>query len=442
MARSFVFLLFLTSRVFAAPVAEVDLLGVETDLDVLQRVYGSTGTGRFGVPVAGGFDLDGDGHNDYAFAAMTADPMGRNDAGIVYLVFGDGTISGAIDTTGSQSRVLPILGAGAGENAGSEIWMARVTNSVSDTDLPLGDLIICRQDYSKPGAAAAGAMTIIPGQAMLKVLAETDDTVIDLAVIDGLSEEDNSLGVTTLVGANAGDRLCMWARNGDVSGDGVDDIAVGADQEDRVLESSTIDDAGAVYLVRGGQHLVGAGIVDIAGFGADAALPGNIMRVRLPANPFATYTIDGQEVASPIDKLAASPDNATNFHFGSTVNIAHLDDDANAELLVTTGLARAGGVLSPSGEGSGGSLDGTVYIIWGDNLSEPWDSNIDLELDSLTGSLSIIDGAGGNETFGEELLAPSIIDREPVKLTLYMKTLIKSQDATQAPATLSIQPAS
>jgi hypothetical protein len=42
------------------------------------------GDGSYGVPVSGGFDMDGDTHNDYALTAMTASPLGRNQAGIVF----------------------------------------------------------------------------------------------------------------------------------------------------------------------------------------------------------------------------------------------------------------------------------------------------------------------------------------------------------------------
>jgi hypothetical protein len=49
-------------------------------------------------------------------------------------------------------------------------------------------------------------MTIIPGQAVLKTLAEAADGLIDL------SQDNSALRITTVVGANDGDRLCMWAR--------------------------------------------------------------------------------------------------------------------------------------------------------------------------------------------------------------------------------------
>ena len=60
------------------------------------RLYGPDGNGGFGVPVSGGHDVDGDGDNDIALAAMTADPNGLTNAGEIYLHFGDGTIGGSM----------------------------------------------------------------------------------------------------------------------------------------------------------------------------------------------------------------------------------------------------------------------------------------------------------------------------------------------------------
>ena len=99
----------------------IDLLGFPTSNGSLRRVLGSAGDGSVGVPVAGGFDCDGDGHVDVAMAAMLADPLGRADAGEVYLSFGDGSITGTVDTAMVQESVLRFAGEAASEHAGSEI---------------------------------------------------------------------------------------------------------------------------------------------------------------------------------------------------------------------------------------------------------------------------------------------------------------------------------
>ena len=69
-----VLILFLPAAGSAQDVRTIDLATVST-VDGLRRVYGSTGHGAFGVPVAGGADCDGDGNEDYAMAAIRAAPF-------------------------------------------------------------------------------------------------------------------------------------------------------------------------------------------------------------------------------------------------------------------------------------------------------------------------------------------------------------------------------
>ena len=97
----------------AQPIGSTNLEDVAPSDGVYRRVLGSVGSGASGVPVAGGFDMDKDGKNDYAMAAMRAAPQGRNRAGQVFLVFGDNTTAGVVDTALDDPRVLEIHG-GAG----------------------------------------------------------------------------------------------------------------------------------------------------------------------------------------------------------------------------------------------------------------------------------------------------------------------------------------
>ncbi|MCG8588736.1 MAG: hypothetical protein MJE66_05545 [Proteobacteria bacterium] len=350
------------------PPLHVDLAGFPTTAG-LARVLGSVGTGAFGVPVAGGLDSNDDGFPDFAVAAMLADPNGRTDAGLVFLVFGDGTVSGSIDTALASTRVLEIWGAATSEHTGSEIWLDDVTGD------GLADLLIARQDHTpSAGRSGAGALSIVVGGEGLSDLADA------LAPLD-LAAPAVGVTVTTLVGADAHDRLGIWMRTGDVTGDGIADLVVGADQESRPGEFRS----GAIYVIRGGPELAAGGTVDLADFGA-TALAGHVARITPPPG-------------------------ATRFHFGATCQIADLDGNGRAEVLAAAALNRAGASLLPAGsapgasEGTGGSTDGTLYIVWDDNFpAGEWDDGFSFSVDGAPDDVTIVDGGTRNVAFGEEIL--------------------------------------
>ena len=113
-------------------------IGTLSTTDGLRRVRGYTGVGELGAPVAAGVDCDGDSNNDVALASFLAAPFGRSQAGEVYLVFGDGSVSGEVDTAVPFADVLRIAGAGVNEILGNEVWMDDVTGD------GIGDLILGR----------------------------------------------------------------------------------------------------------------------------------------------------------------------------------------------------------------------------------------------------------------------------------------------------------
>ena len=351
-------------KIPAEPLAIIDIAGVTPADGVISWVYGAgANEGISGVPVAGAFDVDGDGHKDYAVAYMRAAPLGRAFAGEVDLVFGNGTIGGGVDTAVDGAAFVRFFGATANETAGSEIWMDDVTGD------GLGDLLICRQNFSLGGTrAGAGALTIVHGGEELRVLADAL-TAVDLAAPPG------TVDMTDIVGANVGDRLCIWTRTGDVTGDGVADIVVAADQE----ESHGINDSGAVYVIRGGAHLSAGLTVDLASFGS-TAIVGHIARFM----PAATPT-------------------PNNFHTGATCQIGDLDGNGRAEVMAASALNRAGAGLF--GEGTGGSPDGTLYIAWDDNFpAGAWPAGYSFDISASPGARTIIDGENVNVEFGEEIL--------------------------------------
>ncbi len=345
----------------------LDLMDVDTSEGGLRRVRGYTGRGDLGVPVASGGDCDGDGFGDVALASFLASPEGRDRAGEVYLSFGDGTSHGEVDTALLSSAVLRIAGAGAQENLGNEIWIDDVTGD------GVADLLLCRQNFQpaaeRPGA---GALTILVGGPELRAHAASS------APVD-LLDPPEALRLTTFVGAEAIDRLGIWVRTADVTGDGVADIVVGADQED-----GQGDNAGAVYVIRGGMHLAATQTVDLASFGA-TALAGHIAKVE-------------------------PPDGSAKYHLGATCAGADLDGNARAEVLAAAALSRSGasspalGVPAGSAESTGGTADGTLYIAWDDNFEgDSWQPGLTITLDDAPGATTTIDGSARHLTFGEEL---------------------------------------
>ncbi len=313
------------------------------------RVHGSSGNGALGVPVAGGLDCDGDGNADFAFAAFRADPLGRNDAGEVFWVFGDGTLTGTRDTAGDQPNVLRILGDETRETCGNEVWIDDV-----DGD-GLGDLLIGRQNHG----GGIGALTIVFGGAGARALAAA------LTVFD-LRTPDASVAQRTITGTEALGRFGIWMRTGDVTGDGIADIVVGADQE---------GEGGAAYLIRGGAYLKAGGSLD-----------GNLVRI----------TPGGGSIE---------------FHFGATCQIADLDGNGRAEVLIAATINRGGASIpangSPPGSAraSGGAPNGRLFIAWDDNFADPWPVGFTFDITQSPGARTIIRGEPRNRNFGEEIVA-------------------------------------
>ncbi len=348
----------------------VDLANVSTGADSLVRVHGSTGDGSFGVPVAGGLDADGDGFVDFAFASMRASPVvggtTRALAGEVYLVFGDGSGGGVLNTAIASADVLRFVGVVDSEAAGSELWMDDVTGD------GLGDLLIARQNFTPSGGPiGAGALTIVVGGPELRIHAATEELV-------DLGDPSSPPILVTIVGASTEGRFGIWMRTGDVTGDGVADIVVGADQTSELGETHR----GVVYLIRGGPHLAVEQTIDLANFGT-TALPGDIVRL------------------SP-------PPGSSHFHFGATCQIADLDDNGTAEVLIAAALGRAGAGIPADGGGtphaSGGAPDGTLFVAWDDNFTGTWANGFAFEVTTGPGSFTRINGASCNVRFAEEML--------------------------------------
>jgi glycosylphosphatidylinositol phospholipase D len=180
--------------------ATIDLA---SDADLI--ILGGRGVSS-GSRVSGAGDVNGEGIDDLLIGAPGADPDGRRNAGESYVIFGAMDLSGTIDLADSVNGAdLIIEGAAANDQSGHSVSGAGDVNGDGIDDLIIGAPVA-------RGSGGAGASYLILGSD--RGLPAT----IDLADADAVIQ-----------GADGGD-LSGWSVSGagDVNGDGLDDLIIGA----------------------------------------------------------------------------------------------------------------------------------------------------------------------------------------------------------------------
>ena len=223
------------------PVVEiVDLSLGQEDL----RVFGlSTYEDWMGEIAAG--DVNDDGIDDFIIGAGGKDWPGRPDAGAVYVIFGGPGLWGPIDLS-TRPADITILGAAEGNACGHVVSSGDVNGDGVD------DLLIGADRANAPGGAYAGIVYAIYGSSTLSSTIDLSADVADLMIY----------------GDNAADRLGRAIASGDINGDGIDDLLIGAYQFDPVGRAS----AGAIYVVYGSSTL--SGVIDLDTLSSDLTVWG------------------------------------------------------------------------------------------------------------------------------------------------------------------------
>ncbi len=230
----------------AQAIPPVDLL---TDFNL--RIDGANDIDLAGHSVSYVGDVNGDGLDDVIVGASAADNNGRRDSGSVYVIFGDPSRTGTIDLdnigTPGHMEGFRIDGAQAGHNTGG--W-----SSISDAGDVNGDGL----DDMIIGVKLANYNGYWSGSAFVVFGKASNWNTVDLADIgtpgnaegfriDGVDQND-------LAGKSV-------SGTGDVSGDGYDDVIVGA----RLVANNGRQASGSAYIVFGDPNRTGT--IDLADIG-------------------------------------------------------------------------------------------------------------------------------------------------------------------------------
>ncbi|OJA03256.1 integrin alpha, partial [Bathymodiolus thermophilus thioautotrophic gill symbiont] len=183
-----------------------------------------------GYSVSSAGDVNGDGLDDLIVGAFLADTNGESNAGKSYVVFGK---------TNESAVNLSVIAAGTGgfvingENA--DDWSGYSVSSAGDVNGDgLDDLIVGAFLADTNGESNAGKSYVVFGK--------TNESAVNLSVIAA------GTGGFVINGENADDWSGYSVSSaGDVNGDGLDDLIVGAFLADTNGESN----AGKSYVVFG-----------------------------------------------------------------------------------------------------------------------------------------------------------------------------------------------
>ncbi|MGL5941352.1 MAG: hypothetical protein ACRC2S_13325 [Waterburya sp.] len=209
-------------------------------------VNGASAGDRSGRSVTNAGDINGDGINDLLIGAPAADPNGNSSAGKSYVVFGGTNIGGAgeFNLSGlNGSNGFVINGIDAGDFMGFSVSNAGDVNNDGFDDL------IVAASTADPNGTSSGESYVVFGGSNVG-----STGTLNLSTLNGTNG-------FTLNGIDAGDFSGRSVSNaGDINGDGIDDLIIGAPSGDPNGTNS-----GEAYVVFGGSGLGSSGSFNLSG---------------------------------------------------------------------------------------------------------------------------------------------------------------------------------
>lgn len=303
-------------------------------------ILGADTTDRSGYSVAAAGDVNGDGIDDLIIGAPQGDPGGRANAGEAYVVFGRlGGFGATLDLgalTGADG--FTISGVDAGDHAGWSVSSAGDLNGDGRADLVIGAL------YADPGGRDnAGETYVVFGRAggfganldLSSMPAATGFTITGTAALN-------------LTGHSV-------ASAGDVNGDGIDDLLIGA----LYADGTGGVDAGETWVVFGRTTGFGS-VLDLAslngqtGFAIVGAAAGDFSGQSVSAAGDVNGDgFDDLIIGAPHADPSGRANAGSSYVLFGAANVTRVSNDATVTVTVT-GVNDAPVITSNGGGATGG----------------------------------------------------------------------------------------
>jgi Ca2+-binding RTX toxin-like protein len=380
------------------------------------QIRGVAASDNAGRSVASAGDVNGDGIDDLIIGAFNADPNGSS-SGASYVVFGSNAAFGASlnlsDLNGSNG--FRISGEAATDRSGFSVSSAGDINGDGIDDLLIGA-------YSANGYA--GHSYVVFGRDTATVGAFGAN--LNLSTLDGT----NGFEIRGAAAVDFSGRSVASA--GDVNGDGIDDLLIGAFAADPGGNAS-----GASYVLFGrdtatdgdfpstlsllslvgdnGFRINGAAALDRSGWSVAAA--GDVNGDGVGDVIIGAYGADPNGSYSGSSYVVFGRDTATVGEFNFSLNVSSLDGTDGFRIDGAVAGDRSGWAVSSAGDVNGDGVDdlligakyadpngansGAAYVVFGRDTAVVGDFAAILSPSSLNGANGFqISGAAANDQAG------------------------------------------
>ncbi|WP_416559215.1 Ig-like domain-containing protein [Limnohabitans sp. yimb22184] len=384
-------------------------------------INGQGASDNSGNSVASAGDVNGDGLTDLIVGAFISDPIAGLNAGRSYVVFGKtGMTAVDLSAVAAGNGGFVINGQAAGDNSGNSVASAGDVNGDG-----LSDLIVGARSSDPTAGADAGRSYVVFGK--------TGTTGVDLSavaagnggfVINGQSIAENS----------------GWsvANAGDVDGDGLSDLIVGANFSDPIaglnagrsyvvfgktstsgIDLSAVAAGNGGFVINGqclydqsGNSVASAGDVNGDGL-SDLIVGATVSDPVAGANAGRTYVIFGKTGTTGVDLSAVAAGSG-----GFVIN-GQCDNDQSGVSVASVGDVNGDGLSdlimgAPLSDPTAGAAAGRTYVVFGKTSM----SGVDLSAVAAGNGGFVINGQCANDYSGFSVTSAGDVNGDGLADTL------------------------